>query len=528
MVELDVNEYFRLKDDSGIYSFTGKYLGIMSSQEESESSVMSSMRSLTGGASIFVTAKGISHIAGFLINLVLTRTLGAHLYGIYSYLNVISGFVLKISNLGSDNSILKFVPYYEDDQYQRSAMVILAYITSLAASVTIALGLYVFAPLINTITLNDPIFVDVLRIFAFIIPFNTLRNLIAAMFKSYEDMFSSVLIKKIVSPISRLGAVLVALGLGYSLYGIIAATVVAAGLTALFGLWLIHRQLDDDLIPVNPSKKATEFYNFTLPLLISDVGSVFYKKIDLLMVGVFLASSAVGVYNIAALLATFLALPMTAFNQLFPPIASKLYSRNKMSDLNKIYAITNRWILTLTLFPFLSLVAFTDRILLIFGPEFVSGATVLLFLSTAQLISSTVGPSGYVLMMTDHQYMTMINNGSSAILNVILNYYFILQFGFIGAAVATSLVVTLVNLAKLVEVWYFEGLFPFNRQYYKPLFAGLISGISMSFIGSISQAHFFIVLSIGGGVGALLYGGVLYLLGFEDAERELFSEVVGQ
>lgn len=179
----------------------------MPEQEENEKAVSSAMHSLTGGASIFVGGKVISHISGFFVNLMLSWGLGAQLYGIYSYLNVISSFVLKISNLGSDKSILKFVPQYENNPKQRSAMLILAYLTSIIASIVISFGLYILAPVVNTLTLDDPIFTGILQIFAFIIPFNTLRNLIAALFKSYEDMVSSVIISRIISPVSKLVAI---------------------------------------------------------------------------------------------------------------------------------------------------------------------------------------------------------------------------------------------------------------------------------------------------------------------------------
>lgn len=498
----------------------------MSDRDENEETVSVSMRSLTGGASVFVGGKSISHLAGFLVNLLLTRGLGAQLYGVYSYLNVISTFVLQVSNLGSDKSILKFVPQYEDSPRQRSAILILAYLTSFAASIVIGVVLYALAPMINSLTLDEPVFTGVLQIFAFIIPFNTLRNLISALFKSYEDMASSVLVEKVVSPVSKLVAVGAALALGASLSGVIAATIASAVLTVLFGFWLIHRRLDDTLQLVNPTGHATEFYNFTLPLSIGGVGSALYEKIDLLMVGVFLTSSAVGIYNISVLLATFLSLPIIAFNQLFPPIASKLYSRGQMSELNIVYATTNRWILTLTLFPFLAIVTFTDRILLIFGEEFIAGASVLLLLSAAQLVNATVGPSGYILMMTGHQYVTMMNNVMSALLNIVLNYYFIMQFGLIGAALATSLVVVLINLAKVTEVWFLKELFPFNRQYYKPILAGLISLLGMGLVRSAVQSQYLVVLSIGGLVGGLLYVGVLYTLGLGQAEQELITDVI--
>lgn len=498
----------------------------MSDEKESNDVVSSAMRSLTGGASIFLVGKLVSNGAGFFTNLLLTRGLGPQLYGVYSYTSTLGFIALKISNLGSDKSILKFVPQYEESPEHRSAMLLLAYLTSIVASTVLAAILFSLAPLINSFTLDTPLFTDVLRVYTFLIPFNTLSNLIAALFKSYEDMISSALISHVATPVFKLIGVVSAFLLGYALLGVVAAMVAAGFLTLIGGLWLARRRLNDPIQRTNPFSHATEFYNFSLPLTVGSIAQTVYNRVDLLMVGYFLSSSSVGVYNIAVVLATFLSMPLMAFNQLYPPIASRLYHDDQLVDLNKIYAITNRWILTITMFPFLVVLVFSEQILLVFGEGFVLGTGVLIALSAAQLISATAGPTGMTLMMTGHQYLTMSNNIVMGVLNIILNYFLIIEFGAIGAAIATGSSIAFLNIVKVIELWYLEQLFPFNFQYFKPLCAGLFCLLGLSIFKMTVNAHYLLMLVGGSTIGGILYTLILYLLGFEEAEVNLFYNIV--
>jgi O-antigen/teichoic acid export membrane protein len=242
------------------------------------------------------------------------------------------------------------------------------------------------------------------------------------------------------------------------------------------------------------------------------------------MVGFLLSGAAVGVYNIAIMVAGILMLPLSAFNQLFPPIASKLYHRGDYTELENVYRTVTRWVFTISLFPGLAVILYTQEILQVFGEEFASGVLVLTLFTIAQLTNCLVGPSGFLLMMTEHQYLTMMNQLLSGFLNVVLNYLLILQYGLIGAAMATATILACINLLRVGQVWYLEGFFPYDRKYIKPITAGIVSAIIMTLISLVLSQY--LLLLIGGATGAISFFGCLFLMGFEEEEVDIFERMV--
>lgn len=485
---------------------------------------LSSLGSISRGAGLFLIGRACSQVVGFVTNVILTRTLGATLYGIYAYLSVVFSLFRVFTRLGGDKSVLRYLPEYEDDPKMQNVMLTVAFITSLVASVTVSGLVYYFAPLISELTLEELLFVDVLRVGAIVLPFSTLANIIYSSFKAIERMEYNVAVSNIIHPILRLVFVGGAVLLGYSVIGAVAGLVVAGILTFAVSLAVLIRKTDLELFQQPTRSQAKEYYNFSLPLTFNQVGNFLYNRVDILMVGFLLSGTAVGVYNIAVMVAGILALPLSAFNQLFPPIASKLYHRGDYTELESVYRTVTRWIFTISLFPGLAVILYAQEILRVFGEEFTAGVFVLILFTVAQLTNCLVGPSGFLLMMTEHQYLTMINQLSSGILNAILNYILILEYGFIGAAVATATVLASINLLRVGQVWYLEGFFPYDAKYVKPITAGIVSAIGMYLISLVLSQY--ALLFIGGITGAISFFGCLLLLGFEEEEINLLKQVV--
>jgi O-antigen/teichoic acid export membrane protein len=135
-----------------------------------------------------------------------------------------------------------------------------------------------------------------------------------------------------------------------------------------------------------------------------------------------------------------------------------------------------------------------------------------------------VGPSGFLLMMTDNQYVTLMNQLLSGFLNVVLNFVLILEFGFIGAAAATASVLAGVNVLRVIEIWYLEGLFPYNLAYYKPVAAGLLSAGLLYLIGFWLDGYY---LLVGGGIlGGAMFAAMILAFGIEQEDIEMFRSFV--
>ncbi len=494
--------------------------------DDRQSIVNSSLKSITAGASLYFIGKITSNGIGFLFNLVLTRSLGATLYGVYAYAMTLISLAIIFSRVGTGKSVLKFIPEYENDPERQQKMVGLAYLTALVGSTVSGVGLYFFAPTITAYTLDNSLLTDVLRIFAVVLPFKSVLALTNAIFRGQERMELQVITDNIARPVFELLVVLIAILLGYSLLGVVYALAIGSILLAAFAISLLlaKTEIYPQIVASRTKSDIHRFYNYSVPLTLKDVGQYLYKRVDVLMVGFFLLEADVGIYQIAILIAGFLTLPLSGFNQLFPPVASRLYSNDNMNGLNQIYKKITRWALTISLIPGLIILIYAEEILSVFGNEFIAGASVLILFTIAQLTNCAVGPSGYLLMMTEHQYLNLLNQWTLGVLNVILNYIFIMQYGLIGAALATASVLVFINLLRLVEVWYTERMFPYSVEYWKPLATGLLSGLvmysfSIYFEGLLS-------LFFGAAAGTTIFIGCLLLFGIETEDRDFLKSLV--
>ena len=484
----------------------------------------SALRSISEGAGLFLLGRASKRGLGLLTNVVLTRGLGTSQYGMYSYFVIVATLAQVFTRLGADKSMLRYLPEYEDDIRMQNAMLTIACLTSVGASVTVAVILYWFAPLVSRFTIDEPLFVDVIRVGAIVLPFNTLSKTLLAVFKAIDRMDYNVATSSVAQPLFRLLFVGGAVVLGYSVVGAIAGFVVAGILTFLTALIILADRTDLGRIEQPSKSEAKQYYNFSAPLTFNQLGSFFYNRIDLLMVGILLSSAAVGIYRVSILVAGFISLPLMAFNQLFPPVASRLYQNDNIGELKSVYTVVTRWIFTVSLFPSIAAILYSSEVLAVFGEDFSRGAFVLTLFTVAQLTNCLVGPGGYLLMMTNHQYLTMINQLLSGGLNAIFNYVLIVTFGLPGAAVATATVLSGINVARVLQIWYLEGFFPYDQSYAKPLLAGAVSASVMASVPVFASGYVLIV--VGGVLGAGGFAAALAAFGLEEEEEDILRELL--
>ncbi|GAA5063914.1 flippase [Haladaptatus pallidirubidus] len=494
--------------------------------EQSEShGRSSSLASVSRGAGLFLVGKGTDNALRLGLNIVLTRGLGEGLFGVYSYGYVILSIVRTVTNLGTDTSILKFLPQYSEQKPKQNQMLGLALLTSLVGSLLISGFIFFGAPFITRLTLKNPLLTDVLRILALVLPFTTLSNILQTVFKALELPEYQVLLMNVVTPTVRLLLIAVPIFLGYKLLSVVAASVAASIVVFVATVSLFASRTAFRPTLRGSRGDVVEFYNYSLPLTLTQAGAILANRIDLLMVGIFISEgSTVGIYKAALVVAGMLVLPLSAFNQIFPPVASRLYTNGKTAELQSLYQQLTRWIFTVALFFALGAIVYSKEILFIFGEGYTDGSSILVLFALGQLANAAVGPSGFLLMMTDHQYLSLVNRWGLGILNVICNYVFIQEFGVIGAALATASVLALINFARVAEVWYTEGLFPYSRRFVKPIVAGIATGLIMYGFRSLFSGYPLLV--VGGGVGFCVFSALLLAAGIEEEDHEFFSMCV--
>jgi O-antigen/teichoic acid export membrane protein len=109
----------------------------------------------------------------------------------------------------------------------------------------------------------------------------------------------------------------------------------------------------------------------------------------------------------------------------------------------------------------LSLVAISSVILFIvlgkwllgfWGVEFQDAYWVLLVLSIGQFFNIATGCSGLLLVMCGFEKLHGIISLTTTVLNLLLNYLFIINYGIVGAAIATAISIIFENIMKVLLV----------------------------------------------------------------------------
>ena len=485
-----------------------------------------SLASISRGASLYTLGKLVSDGGEFALHFLVSRWLGPASYGLFAYGKTLAFSALLLTNLGSETAILKHLPQHEADPTKRRFLLGLAWLTSVGGGLVVSGSLFVFAPLISGLTLAEPRFVGVLRLFAAILFVDTLANLLYATFRAVELIEYEILSKRLCKPLLRVTGVGIVVVLGGTLCDVVVALMAAGVLTLAVAGYLFLSRLDirPSLSPPGSTRQTVrEYYNYSLPLTLKEAGTLLQGRVDVLMVGLFLSSTAVGIYNVSVLIAGVLYIPLLAVDQLFPPLASRLVVQGKRDELEQVYSVVTRWVVSLSLPLGVIAVVYRTDLLGLFGPEFTAGALVLTLFVVGQLCLAGTGPSDSLLMMTDHQYVVMANEWVFGLANVALNYVCIQAFGLTGAALASAGVLAARNLTTVAELHYLEGIHPYSRAFGKPLSAGSIAaGVMVAVAGLFSGVGAAVIGSV---CGLVVYGGCLRLFGIEAIDYQLYDRL---
>lgn len=436
-------------------------------------------RRIARGSGIVFAGQIAGKLVGVLLQIVLSRGLGKALYGTYTLAISLMKILRELGGLGLQGGVVRFSAEAKgqgDTGRVRGTLLATLGIGTLA-SMVIALGLYATSTWWATVVFTDPSLAPILRAFSIATPFYVLTFLTSQAARGLQSMAADVSIGTVAQPFVNLVVVSSAFVLGYQLDGAIAAFVASTIASAALGIYVLTRIFPALWNGPSPQFRVSRLVGYSLPVMGVSLTALFIDQADRVMIGILASTSDVGLYNIAALLATQVRFVLTAVSATFTPIISDLYHSGQREELRRLFQITTRWIVTLSLPLAIVLALFPEPLLWLFGPSFLDGTSVVLVLTIGTFLNSSVGTIGLMLQMSDHERLVLIDNVASVILNVGLNLSLIPLYGPLGAAIATAITITTVNAVQVYQVHSRLGMTPFDADYLRPLAAGGIAGI---------------------------------------------------
>ncbi|RKD98068.1 oligosaccharide flippase family protein [Halopiger aswanensis] len=364
-----------------------------------------------------------SSVFGFIATIYLARTLGPGVLGTYFLVVAVVVWLKVIAFGGVQSALTKRLS--EGDEPG-------AYITAgtglfLGIFAVLALALVLARDLVNGY-IGQPVAIPMVGVlFATLL----LMFVSGALQGQHRVHISGAL-----SPVDMLSRSALQIGaavLGFGLFGLLAgyavASIIAGLVGAIFVTWRWQRPERRHLWSV---------FDYARYSWLGRLSSRTFSSMDTLVLGVFVASDLIGIYEIAWNLASLLAVFSLAIQQtVFPEISSVAED----GDQDRIVALLDDAFAYAGLFLIPGLVGcllIGDFVLRVYGPEFSAGHTVLVILVASRLAYAYGEQFLNALNGLDRPDLAFRINGLFFVTNISLNFALVAAYGWRGAAVATA------------------------------------------------------------------------------------------
>jgi O-antigen/teichoic acid export membrane protein len=395
---------------------------------------------------------------------------------------------------------------------------------SAVAGIGIGALLYGLADYLAENLFQNPSVTPILHWIGISIPLVTTARVLLAALRGFGYVRYEIFIDSVASNVSRLSLTVIFLMLGMGLNGVLAAFALSWLIEVGLLIFFLNRRFSLKR-PIRSSRRdLREILSFSIPVCLDQVLRQVGGNTELLLLGWLSSLAAVGIYSAASRVQMVGAMFLQAAEMVAKPIISDLHHRGELLELHQIYQTLTRWSLAFILPYLLTVILFAEPLLSIFGEEFKAGALVLIIVSIGTLVNAGTGICGALLVMTGHSRLTFLNSLSVMILHVLLNVILIPVWGVLGAAVATSLSVTTINLVRLFQVYRLHKLWPYSSEFIKPLIAivaALVAILGINYLTPAEQSLFHILFSM-----VLLWSTYLVvtlLLGLTSEDRLILS-----
>ncbi|MCF6301693.1 MAG: oligosaccharide flippase family protein [Devosiaceae bacterium] len=157
-------------------------------------------------------------------------------------------------------------------------------------------------------------------------------------------------------------------------------------------------------------------------------------NVDIVLVGLFVASESAGLYFNAFRTAALMTLFMFAITLVVAPMVSRHFHSGEMAKAQAVTALCTWAGFLFSVGIFVGFWLFGDLILSLFGESYAEGKIILLILSVGLLADAATGPTRIVMMMTGHERAYVRIFGSIMALGMVVRIVVIPIYGLVGAA----------------------------------------------------------------------------------------------
>ncbi|MBC8048008.1 MAG: flippase [Fimbriimonadaceae bacterium] len=391
---------------------------------------------------------------GFAQQLVITNFYGAAAFGVFRVCFSILSLVGIAGRFGVDMAISRFVAQYRKqeryDLVNEIFQIGIKLVLPIAAFLTVAV--FFAAPYLSDNVYNKP-YTPYIQIFAIGIFFFILSGVIEEGIRGLKKIKEYTWINNVSTQAMAIVLLLTGLFFFNNEYIVSISYVLALIFTFILGVYYWFKFIPYKKIE-QPQLSRKELLAVSLPMLSAKYLTTLYHLIGLLVLAAYVTDENVGIFAGGVRLSAFATMPLIAVNNITGPRIAEAFGENDEKGIKKTIRLATRLIFWTCMPIMTAFFLFPGLLLSIYGSEFNTTEAILTFhiINLGQVVNFMTGPVTQVLNMTGRQKVTQNYAAITTVLTVALSFAFIPTMGMVGAAIASSIARTFLNLGCAIYI----------------------------------------------------------------------------
>lgn len=446
-----------------------------------------------GVSSYSIIAKQI--LVSILASLIIA-TIGASLYGILESIRRGSTIIIRLSG-GLYSSLSRTVPRHNSSKEKTTIVITGFIIITLLISVISILLLYFQEYIFEYSFLNsDNKYVFKLGILYMLVSGYVIY--IGECLKSFKEIPSSNLIVRWVSPTLQIISVfIVSLFISNTIYNIFYALILAFIGTFFVSLYILFR--NTSFLDNGVSKNIKIIIPFITFFIFTTASGIFttiqFAAPNISMFTI--PEIQAGAFGIVLILSTFVRIPLSSINQIFPQVATELYENDSVDKIDALFKSTSK---IATFFMCIPLITFTvyhaEIIAYFFSEQYVQYSIILPIVLIGQVMAVSIGTVGLLIIMTDNERQNVFLQLGISVVSTVMILYLAVEYNLIGLAIGYAFILTFNNIVELLFLNYKENLWSLTADHIKILLLYLLTILSLSSLKLVIPIYVNIFITI--------------------------------
>lgn len=384
----------------------------------------------------------LATLLGFVVSITIARLMGPSTLGTFSYAMVCVTLLATFANLGFNVlSVRELAAGREHERWGLiKGFVRFSTLLTVLLSLTVALFVHTLTPWMAPHL--GPQVAEALPFVAVATPLFALIRLNQQFLRGLGHVLTSQLPIDVVRPLVFTMFLFSIVFWGYAGNDtdIVLGTQWAALFMALlFGYFLFRSRVPPQCRQHTGEYDPQYWTGAGLTFLAIELMQFLNHRTDILVLGLFVDTSTIGIYSVAQSVAGLATFPLIAGNLVIAPRLAQTHVRGSRGELNQLIGYGVGLVFFASLPIILVCALFTSPILSVWGGSFGVGVDPVRTLLVGQALNVFFANIALILNMTGYERTVFIGTSLGVVMNVVLNFLLIPSYGMKGAAAATVL-----------------------------------------------------------------------------------------